>query len=99
MTFSTDIIVGFCGETEEQFVNTVDLVKQIGFSKAYVAMYSDRPMTAAHKAYQDDVPHPEKKKRWLLLDELINQKNLKAGTYTVDRFTNKTKNSLTSLSF
>src|SRR3989344_582618 len=99
MTFSTDIIVGFCGETEAQFANTVDLVHQVGFSKAYVAMYSDRPMTAAHKAYQDDVPHPEKKRRWLLLDELINQKNLKAGTYTVDRFTNKTKNSLTSLSF
>jgi len=98
MTFSTDIIVGFCGETEAQFANTVDLVHQVGFSKAYVAMYSDRPMTAAHKAYQDDVPHPEKKRRWLLLDELINQKNLKAGTYTVDRFTNKTKNSLTSLS-
>ena len=94
MTFSTDIIVGFCGETEEQFVNTVDLVKQIGFSKAYVAMYSDRPMTAAHKAYQDDVPHPEKKKRWLLLDELINQKNLKSGNYIVDPYSARAQKAL-----
>lgn len=78
---STDIIVGFCGETKEQFEQTVDLVKKVGFSKAYVAMYSDRPMTAAHKAYTDDVPHAEKKRRWLVLEELINKTNLKNGTY------------------
>lgn len=90
MTFSTDIIVGFCGETKEQFENTVDLVKQVGFSKAYVAMYSDRPMTAAHKAYKNDVSHEEKKRRWKILDDLINQKNLIKGTYTIDHYTNKT---------
>jgi tRNA-2-methylthio-N6-dimethylallyladenosine synthase len=78
---STDIIVGFCGETKEQFEQTVDLVKKVGFSKAYVAMYSDRPMTAAHKAYTDDVPHAEKKRRWRILEELINKTNLKNGTY------------------
>lgn len=78
---STDIIVGFCGETNEQFEQTVDLVKQVGFSKAYVAMYSDRPMTAAHKAYTDDVPHEEKKRRWKILEELINKTNLRNGTY------------------
>jgi tRNA-2-methylthio-N6-dimethylallyladenosine synthase len=78
---STDIIVGFSGETEEQFENTVSLAKEVGFSKAYVSMYSDRPMTAAHKAYQDDVPHPVKKKRWRILEELINKTNLRAGTY------------------
>ena len=78
---STDIIVGFCGETREQFEQTVDLVKKVGFSKAYVAMYSDRPMTAAHKAYTDDVPHAEKKRRWQVLEELINKTNLRNGTY------------------
>jgi tRNA-2-methylthio-N6-dimethylallyladenosine synthase len=78
---STDIIVGFSGETDEQFENTVSLAKEVGFSKAYVSMYSDRPMTAAHKVYQDDVPHPVKKKRWLVLEELINKANLRAGTY------------------
>ena len=37
------------------------LAKEVGFTKAYVAMYSDRPMTAAHKVYTDDVTHEEKK--------------------------------------
>ncbi len=81
VTVSTDIIVGFCGETEEQFQNTVDLCRQVGFTKAYVAMYSDRPGTSAHKVYTDDVPHEEKKRRWKILEELINQTNLRAGTY------------------
>ena len=70
---STDIIVGFPGETEEQFNNTVDLCKKVGFYKAYVSIYSDRPMTAAHKALGDDVPFKEKKRRWLVLDKLINR--------------------------
>lgn len=81
VTISTDIIVGFCGETKEQFESTVDLCKRVGFSKAYVAMYSDRPITAAHKVFKDDVPHEEKKRRWLQLEELINRTNLRNGTY------------------
>lgn len=72
---STDIIVGFCGETDEQFEQTVDLAKQVGFSKAYIAMYSDRPQTTAHKKLADDVPHPVKKKRWQTLDRLINSRH------------------------
>jgi len=82
VTISTDIIVGFCGETEEQFQRTVDLAKQVGFTKAYIAMYSDRPMTAAHKTMQDTVPYEEKKRRWQVLEDLINKTNLRAGTYT-----------------
>ena len=81
VTISTDIIVGFCGETKSQFNNTVDLAKKVGFTKAYVSMYSDRPQTSAHKVYKDDVPHDEKKRRWLILEELINKTNLRAGTY------------------
>lgn len=73
---STDIIVGFPGETEAQFQNTVDLAKKVGFSKAYVAMYSDRPMTTAHKIYPDDIPYFEKKRRWKILEDLINKPNL-----------------------
>ena len=89
ITFSTDIIVGFCGETDEQFANTVELVKQIDFTKAYISMYSDRPVTAAHKVYQDNISHKVKKQRWKILDDLINQKNLQAGTYTVDQYSSK----------
>lgn len=81
VTLSTDIIVGFCGETKLQFDNTVALAKEVGFTKAYVAMYSDRPHTAAHNAYADDVPHAEKKRRWQILEELINKTNLRKGTY------------------
>lgn len=71
---STDIIVGFCGETEKQFQNTVKLARKVNFAYAYVSKYSDRPSTAAHKALPDDVPHAEKERRWLILDQLINHK-------------------------
>jgi tRNA-2-methylthio-N6-dimethylallyladenosine synthase len=72
ITIGTDIIVGFPGETEEQFQNTVELAKKVGFVKAYVAIYSPRPQTAAFKL-KDDVPHKEKKRRWQLLDKIINK--------------------------
>lgn len=72
--FSTDIIVGFPGETNDQFENTVELCKKVGFYKAYISEYSDRPMTAAHKIFPDEVPHQEKKRRWQELESLINKK-------------------------
>lgn len=71
---STDIIVGFPGETEEQFKSTVKLAKVVNFAYAYVSKYSDRPATAAHKAFPDDVPHTEKERRWHILNQLINHK-------------------------
>jgi tRNA-2-methylthio-N6-dimethylallyladenosine synthase len=81
VSISTDFIVGFCGETLKQFAHTVSLAKNVGFSKAYISMYSDRPMTAAHKVYNDNIPYKEKKRRWEILDELINKTNLRNGTY------------------
>ncbi len=75
VTFSTDIIVGFPGESEVQFSHTVELCKKVGFFKAYVAMYSDRPMTQAHQNLSDALPYREKKKRWGILENLINKKN------------------------
>jgi tRNA-2-methylthio-N6-dimethylallyladenosine synthase len=73
LKLTTDIIVGFPGETKEQFNNTVKLCKKIGFKKAYIAQYSPRPGTAAAKL-KDDVPAKEKKRRWQLLNRLINKK-------------------------
>ncbi len=73
---STDIIVGFCGETEAQFQNTVKFCQQVGFVKAYISLYSDRPLTVAHKIYSDNVPYQEKKRRWQILEDLINKPNL-----------------------
>ena len=76
--FSTDIIVGFCGETKKQFEDTLDLVKKVGFVKAYISRYSDRPLTAAHTSvsYKDTVLNAEKKRRWLVLENFINKPNL-----------------------
>ncbi len=69
--FTTDIIVGFPGETDEEFENTVKLCKKVGFVKAYVAMYSPRFGTFASKTMKDDVPYTIKKKRWQILEDLI----------------------------
>lgn len=79
--FSTDIIVGFCGETDEEFQGTVELATQVRFEKAYVAMYTPRPMTAATKVMTDDIPHDIKKKRWQILEDIINQPNLHSSSF------------------
>lgn len=71
---STDIIVGFPGETEEQFESTVKLAKEINFAYAYVSKYSQRPGTAAAKAFPDDITHAEKERRWHILNQLINHR-------------------------
>lgn len=73
----TDIIVGFPGETEEDFAATVDLVNRVGFQVAFAAQYSPRPGTAAWRIYPDDIPAKVKKERWQILDKIINQPNLK----------------------
>lgn len=82
--FTTDIIVGFCGETDEQFQNLVDVCEKVGFYKAYVAMYSSRPMTAATIVLADDVPHPVKKKRWQILESTINKPHL--ASFRADQY-------------
>ena len=69
--FTTDIIVGFPGETDKQFKNTVKLCQKVGFIKAYISKYSDRPLTLCHKTMADDVSNSEKKRRWLILDNMI----------------------------
>ena len=73
IAIGTDIIVGFCGETKEQFQNTVDLYKQCDFDIAYLAMYSERSGTAAAKAFTDNVPCQEKKRRWRELQNLMEE--------------------------
>ncbi len=59
----TDLIVGFPGETREQFLDTVELVKKIKFAVCFIAMYSPRKGTHAEKTFDDDVPQKEKKYR------------------------------------
>ena len=69
---STDIIVGFPGETKEQFQSSVKLAKEVKFDMGYMAKYSPRPGTTAAKL-PDDIPQSEKKRRWRILDKLINK--------------------------
>ena len=70
ITLSTDIIVGFPGETKKQFENTVKLFREIKFDMAYIAQYSPRPGTAAFKM-KDDVRKEEKKRREKILTEIL----------------------------
>lgn len=72
----TDIIVGFPGETDDDFQATIDLIKKIDFKIGFVAQYSPRPGTASSKIYPDDVSPVVKKKRWEKLDKIINKDNL-----------------------
>jgi len=69
---STDIIVGFPGETKKQFEDTVKLVKEIGFKQTYVSAYSPRANTNAFKL-KDDVPSDEKKRRKRIILGIISQ--------------------------
>lgn len=77
VTIGTDIIVGFPGETEADFNDTVTLAKKVKWHVAFVAMYSPRPGTASSRLYPDTIPHPEKKRRWEILDQIINKDQLK----------------------
>jgi tRNA-2-methylthio-N6-dimethylallyladenosine synthase len=69
VSLSTDIIVGFCGETEEQFQHTLDLLAEIRFDVVHVAAYSPRPGTLANK-WEDDVPLEEKKRRLHAVEQI-----------------------------
>ena len=70
VSLSTDIIVGFPGETEAQYQRTVDLVAELRFDKVHCAAYSTRPGTIADRTLPDDVPAEEKQRRLKELDAL-----------------------------
>ncbi|MCU0430074.1 MAG: tRNA (N6-isopentenyl adenosine(37)-C2)-methylthiotransferase MiaB [Cytophagaceae bacterium] len=69
---STDIITGFCSETEEEHAQTVALMKEVKYHYAYMFEYSERPNTPAAKKYADDVPSEVKNRR---LEEIIALQN------------------------
>ncbi|CAG4988255.1 unnamed protein product [Colias eurytheme] len=60
---STDMICGFCGETDEEFEETLTLMKEVNYNVAFLFPYSMREKTAAYRRYQDDVPEEVKKER------------------------------------
>lgn len=65
---STDIISGFCGETEEEHQATISLMQEVQFDFAYMYKYSERPKTLAERKFEDDVPEEVKGRR---LEEII----------------------------
>ncbi|HPF50602.1 MAG TPA: tRNA (N6-isopentenyl adenosine(37)-C2)-methylthiotransferase MiaB [Draconibacterium sp.] len=74
-TLFTDIIVGFTGETEEQFDNTRKAMEEFKFNMSYTAIYSPRPGATSHR-WADDVPLEEKKRRLHVLTEELRKHNL-----------------------
>ncbi len=69
VTVATDIIVGFPGETDEQFMQTYDMLERTRVDKVHLAMYSPRPGTLSAR-WDDDIPHAEKLRRHQALEKL-----------------------------
>ncbi len=70
LSLSTDIIAGFCDETEEEHNETLTLMAQVQYDLAYMFAYSERERTLAYRKFEDNVPDEVKKRR---LTEIINQ--------------------------
>ncbi|NLO88931.1 MAG: tRNA (N6-isopentenyl adenosine(37)-C2)-methylthiotransferase MiaB [Clostridia bacterium] len=77
VSITTDIIVGFPGETREDFHQTLKVVKEVEFDNAYMFIYSPRQGTLAAEKYEDNIPLEEKKERLQELMELQNKISLK----------------------
>jgi tRNA-2-methylthio-N6-dimethylallyladenosine synthase len=86
VAISSDIIVGFPTETEEDFMETVDLVERAQFERLNLAIYSPREGTVAWKYYKDDVPYEEKVRRMQFLMNLQKRINRKLN----ERYRGKT---------
>jgi tRNA-2-methylthio-N6-dimethylallyladenosine synthase len=76
---STDIITGFCSETEEDHQQTISLMENIQFDYAYMFSYSERPKTLAERKYPDDVPAEVKSRR---LAEIVELQRTNSGIKT-----------------
>ncbi len=69
---TTDLIAGFCGETEEDHLQTLSLMREVGYESAYMFKYSERPNTFSARHFTDDVPDEVKGRR---LNEIIALQN------------------------
>ncbi|MDP3971273.1 MAG: tRNA (N6-isopentenyl adenosine(37)-C2)-methylthiotransferase MiaB [bacterium] len=73
VSLSTDIIVGFCDETEEQFLDSVSLMKECEYDMAFTAQYSMRPGTVAARRFEDNIDPDEKRRREDELTKVLEQ--------------------------
>jgi tRNA-2-methylthio-N6-dimethylallyladenosine synthase len=85
IALTTDIICGFCSETEEEFQDTLRTVRDVGFHAAFVFKYSERVHTIAARKYRDDVPEPVKSERVSRLVELQKALSLKRNQELIGR--------------
>lgn len=76
---TTDVIAGFCSETEENHQQTLELFRKVGFDYAYMFYYSERPGTLAARHYPDDVPPDVKTRRLNEIIALQNELSLKSN--------------------
>jgi tRNA-2-methylthio-N6-dimethylallyladenosine synthase len=77
-SISTDLIAGFCTETEDDHQETLDLMAYCKYDLAYMYFYSERPGTLAARRYKDDIPEPVKKRRLQELIDLHRQHSLQS---------------------
>ncbi|MBA7678351.1 tRNA-2-methylthio-N(6)-dimethylallyladenosine synthase [subsurface metagenome] len=70
VALSTDVIVGFPSENEQQFQQTVDLLSELRFDTVHVAAYSPRPGTIAARKFEDNIPLAEKRRRLNIIEQL-----------------------------
>ena len=85
---SSDIITGFCTETEEEHQDTMSLMEWVGYDFSYMFAYSERPKTLAERQYEDDVPEEVKKRRLaevIALQQRLSQEKVKAQVGKVHR--------------
>jgi tRNA-2-methylthio-N6-dimethylallyladenosine synthase len=85
VSLSTDIIAGFCGETEEQHRDTLSLMEEVRYDHAYMFKYSERPQTYAARKYEDDVPEDVKQRRLEEIIELQNQHSKESNEAEIGR--------------
>jgi len=84
-TISTDIITGFCGETEEQHQETLSLLEDVRFSFAFMYFYSERPKTLAERKYKDDISIDIKKRRLAEVIKIQHKNQLAYHTSTIGK--------------
>jgi len=85
VALTTDIICGFCSETEEEFQDTYRVVRDVAYDSAFIFKYSERRHTIAARKYPDDVPEPVKSDRVTRLVELQRRISLRKHTEMIGR--------------
>jgi tRNA-2-methylthio-N6-dimethylallyladenosine synthase len=82
---SSDIIAGFCTETEEDHKDTLSLMEYSGYDMSYMFFYSERPGTLAQRRYADDIPEEVKKRRLQEIVSLQNELSRQSNEKDIDR--------------